>query len=370
MMWMIIFILVIAAFGAGLVYLTSRFGKFSVVRKLAKGSKRKLWLVSAGCVAALFLILMLALDFINAIICILHLVLIWLLCEGTGLGVKRIRKKEGKYYYVGAFALVITITYMCVGWYCAHHVVATRYCIDSDKKIGNLRIVQITDSHIGATFHAEEFAAYMEEINKEEPDIVLITGDFVDDGTDKDDMIGACEGLSKLQTKYGVYFVYGNHDKGYFSEQSRGWTQEELAENLKKNNVVILEDESILIDDRFYIVGRMDLSENKNGHSRAAISELLEQTDREKYIVVMDHQPCEYDSLAEAGVDLCLSGHTHGGQLLPITYVGEWIGVNDKTYGHEKRGDANFIVSSGISDWAIDFKTWCKAEYTVIDIGE
>ena len=72
--------------------------------------------------------------------------------------------------------------------------------------------------------------------------------------------------------------------------------------------------------------------------------------------------------LEEAGVDLVLSGHTHGGQLLPVNYVGEWTGVNAKTYGLERRGKTDFVVTSGISDWAIQFKTGCKSEYVVIDI--
>ena len=59
---------------------------------------------------------------------------------------------------------------------------------------------------------------------------------------------------------------------------------------------------------------------------------------------------------------------THGGQLIPITYVGEWIGANDQTKGLVTKGNTTYIVSDGISDWEIPFKTGCKAEYVVIDI--
>ena len=57
-----------------------------------------------------------------------------------------------------------------------------------------------------------------------------------------------------------------------------------------------------------------------------------------------------------------------GGQLIPITKVGEWIGANDATYGYERRGDTDFIVTSGISAWSILFKTGCKSEYVRIRI--
>ena len=69
-------------------------------------------------------------------------------------------------------------------------------------------------------------------------------------------------------------------------------------------------------------------------------------------------------------MDLVLSGHTHGGQMIPVNPVGVWMGANDKTYGLEQRGNTNFIVTSGISCWEVKFKTGCKSEYVVIDIRE
>ena len=94
----------------------------------------------------------------------------------------------------------------------------------------------------------------------------------------------------------------------------------------------------------------------------------LEGRTGQKNSIVLDHQPHDYDAQTAAGVDLVLSGHTHGGQLFPVNYMGEWTGENDKTYGLEKREHTNFIVTSGISDWAIKFKTGCKSEYVVINI--
>ena len=75
-----------------------------------------------------------------------------------------------------------------------------------------------------------------------------------------------------------------------------------------------------------------------------------------------------YEKESETDADLVLSGHTHGGQFFPVTYVGEWIGANDRTYGYEERNDTEFIVTSGISDWEILFKTGTKSEYVIIDI--
>ena len=67
-------------------------------------------------------------------------------------------------------------------------------------------------------------------------------------------------------------------------------------------------------------------------------------------------------------VDLVLSGHTHGGQLFPLGYIGLLMGANDEFYGLHQRENTNFIVNSGISDWAIDFKTGTFSEVGIIDI--
>ena len=98
------------------------------------------------------------------------------------------------------------------------------------------------------------------------------------------------------------------------------------------------------------------------------MEELVSGLDKNKFIIVMDHQPNDYGKEAKARVDLVLSGHTHGGQLFPLNKVGEWIGANDKTYGIERRGQTNFVVTSGLSDWAIRFKTGTKSELVVIDV--
>ena len=124
--------------------------------------------------------------------------------------------------------------------------------------------------------------------------------------------------------------VFGNHDEGFFGD--RDFTADELRQALADNSVHLLEDECSSVDDRFCIAGRRDSSHG----DRMEMDALLSTADKEKYIIVLDHQPGDY--VSEAGrADLVLSGHTHGGQLIPITYIGELFGIVDRTYGLENR---------------------------------
>lgn len=368
MLWSTVFISALVAVVMGFLYLVSRFYKFGLVEKISKGNKKTKIAVSILTVILLVAVLFLTMGFVNAVVCMLYLAAFWLLCDLLYLILKKLGKGSFKYDYIGILAMVVTVIYLSIGWFLVHHVWQTHYTIETDKEVGSLRIIQFADSHIGTTFDGKGLEKYVDEMQALNPDVVLITGDFVDDDTSKEDMIHACMALGELKTTYGIYYVFGNHDKGYYGKEYRGYSGDDLIAELKKNKVTVLQDETVLIDDRFYIIGRQDLSEEERNESRASMAELVKPLDRHKFIIVMDHQPHDYVNQVKADVDLVLSGHTHGGQLFPITYVGEWIGANDKTYGYEKRSNTNFIVTSGISDWAIQFKTGCKSEFVVIDV--
>ena len=85
--------------------------------------------------------------------------------------------------------------WLSIGWYNAHEVKRTEYNISTNKPLGidNLNVIGLSDSHVGATFHWQEFEEYIKRINEEKPDIVVIMGDFVDDATSKTDMQNACK---------------------------------------------------------------------------------------------------------------------------------------------------------------------------------
>lgn len=383
-MWGIILGLVFLGTVGGLIFIFTRFQKFRIVRRLAgdrKWMRRLLGLIPILCfgIGCIF-------DVVNSIIVLLHLMIFWalaelgaLICKAIIRRVQRDRKEDvsreqaetaasgrsgERPYWLGVGVLIFTTVYLCIGWYLANHIWATRYELSTEKDLGPkpLTVVLFADSHVGTTFDGEGFAEEMKRIEAENPDLVLIAGDFVDDSTTKEDMLRSVQALGEMKTTYGVYYAFGNHDKGYF--RSRRFTFDEMTSEMEKYGIHVLLDDAELVADTFYVIGRRD----KSVRDRLSMEELVKPLDPEKYMIVMDHQPNDYAAEAAAGVDLVLSGHTHGGQLIPINRIGELIGANDRTYGMEKRDNTTFIVTSGISDWAIDFKTGTKSEYVVISI--
>ena len=403
-MWIVILGIVLALAVASIIYLISRFKKFYIVERLAGDRKALRWLIA--CVPMLGFVVYGIFDLVNSIMAMLHLAIFWLIFDIVAAVVSSVKKnkaacleavgedekasaeksagkkasagktaeseaaegaakRQGKVYWLGVAVILTTFIYLAAGWFFAHHVYETNYELHTEKNLGTdkLRLALIADSHIGALFDGDGFAEHIETIQKAEPDVLLITGDYVDDSTKREDMVKSCAALGRLKTTYGVYYSCGNHDKGYY--RGRDFSYEELKAELEKNGVTVLEDETVLLNDSFYIVGRQDKSEK----DRASAGELTSGLDKSKYIIMMDHQPNDYDAEAAAEADLVLSGHTHGGQMLPMGFFGEKIfRANDRTYGKEVRGNTTFIVTSGIADWAIRFKTGTIAEYVVIDI--
>ena len=369
---MVLWILMLCAMGAGCLgcafYLAAHIRRFSALQKL---EKKRSWLAGAALVVLPAALLTVLWGMLNMAVCLLHTALFWMLADLASALIRRLRKKTFKRYWAGAAALVLSIAWLGAGWVQANHVWQKNYTIETDKPVGSLRVALLADSHMGTTFHAGGFAAHLRAVQAQNPDIVVIAGDFVDESTSREDMIAACRALGTLQTPHGVYYVFGNHDKNNYAGENRAYSAEELAAELKKNGVAVLEDETALIDGRFYLIGRRDASDTlEHRGSRAAMAELTRNLDGEKFSIVLDHQPRDYAAQAESGVDLVLSGHTHGGQLIPLKQLMSIPGLSgdNNIYGRQTRGQTDFIVTSGISDWELLFKTGCRSEYVIIDI--
>ena len=346
-----------------MVYLVFRLHQFTFIRKTGRRHRSFGWVLAVlfAALPALFAIKHLML----AEIILLHIVLSFLICDFLGAVCGRITKSRTRKDISGTAAVIFAVIYLGAGWFLAHHVFIKHYTFETDKNLGGvLRIAEITDAHLGATLSGADFSEEMKRVQAENPDLVVIVGDFVDDDSDIQDMKEACQALGELKTTYGVYFVYGNHDNGYY--RYRNFNSNELRKALKENGVTILEDETELIGGRFYLTGRRD----RSFHGRTDISRLLEGLDTEKYTIVLDHQPNDFENEAASSADLVLCGHTHGGHIFPAGIIGLLMKANDRVYGTEIRNKTRFVVSSGISGWAIPLKTGTHSEIVIIDITE
>ena len=372
-MWLILFGSLFLLGGASLFFLIYSLGRLPFMEVLTNGSKIMTWLISAAIVIIPTCLIWMSYTVTNAIIVLLHFTFFWGLAEILRVLAMKFDLATISRSAAALVGVLVTVVYLGVGWYQAHHVAQTEYTVTTDKKVGNLRVAFFGDSHLGSTFDADGLAEHLKTIEKAKPDLLVIAGDFVDERTTKAEMIKAAQALGDVNTPYGVYYVFGNHDKALYQPGIRDFSGDDLVAELEKNGVIVLQDESILLDDRFYLVGRQDASQEFDfGGSRASIADLMTPLDHSKYTIVLDHQPRDYAAEAKAGADLVLSGHTHGGQMIPLMQIIQWFGIgqNDRLYGIEKRDNTNFIVTSGISDWAIQFKTGTKSEYVIVDVKE
>lgn len=368
-MWIIIAWTSIAFIVTAIFYLGAKIPDLLAFETLAEWGKFKQFSLGLLITLGFTGIIALCIDFINALVCVLCLAMIWGVSDFVFWLIAKFANITFEHYYSGWTAIVISVLSLSIGWYLNHHIWQTDYELTTNKDVGEFKIAMFADSHIGTTFNADEFAKYLKNIEAQNPDIVVVVGDYVDDDTSKEEMIKASKAFGEMKTKHGVYFVSGNHDKGYYGVAHRGFSEQDLTDELQKDGVVVLRDETVLIDNSFYIIGRKDFSEVKEQRgSRLSMEELTANLDKNKYLIVLDHQPTDYENQAKSEVDLVLNGHTHGGQLFPFNQVGKWIKANDLVYGHEKRNKTDFIVTSGISDWAIKFKTGTKSEYVIINI--
>lgn len=131
---------------------------------------------------------------------------------------------------------------------------------------------------------------------------------------------------------------------------------------MDKIGIRVLADETALVSDDFYIIGRKDLA----AKSRITTTALVADLDQNKPMIMMDHQPVEFDEASDSGIDLLLSGHTHKGQLFPANLITRWIFENH--YGHIMRGQLHSIVTSGFGTWGPHLRIGSRAEIVEINL--
>ncbi|WP_298523528.1 metallophosphoesterase [uncultured Methanobrevibacter sp.] len=276
-----------------------------------------------------------------------------------------------KYHKKGILALCIFAIIIIGGVYGMNHIELTEYNLTTDK-IDNesYSIVWVSDIHYGTIQNPQLVKDSISKINDLKPDVVVLGGDIVDERTSKEGMNEIFEELGRINSTYGTYYVFGNHDTQPattdYENGNRTFSDEELNKTITDNGIKILNDEKITINDSIVFVGRSD-AQWENSIDRTDISELLNESDLSKYVVVLDHQPVEYNENSKQGADLQISGHTHGGQMFPIGNMLQLTG--HLVYGEYHFGDMEQIVSSGLTGWGWPMRNEAKCEYVLLNLS-
>lgn len=281
----------------------------------------------------------------------------------------------------GAICALLILLLSACGIFHAKYIKTTSYDVIINKTIPertSMKVVLLADTHFGynaGVLHAREL---VRKINKQKPDLVCIAGDIFDN---EYDAIRNPEKLEKtlrgIKSTYGVYACWGNHDlneeilAGFTFKHKDGDLSDikdpRMKKFLKNSNIHILEDESILINDQFYVIGRKDASLTEKIHeTRKAPAQLTEKLDRDKPIIMIDHQPKELQELADAGVDLDLCGHTHDGQTFPGNFTIKLMWENP--CGLLIKDNMTNITTSGAGVWGPAMRIGTDSEICSINI--
>ena len=261
--------------------------------------------------------------------------------------------------FLGLFATTLSV--VGAGYLNAKHPVIRHLQIPVSKPgpAEGFRIVLASDIHLGTLISNSRVDRLVEEINRENPDLVLFAGDVIDEDLKPviQNNLGAA--FLRIRSSHGVFAVNGNH------EFIGGVEPADLY--LNSHGVRVLRDESYPVTEFLTLLGREDRSIDRfTGGKRKKLSKILEGVDRTDALILLDHQPFHLEEAKEEGIDLQLSGHTHRGQLWPFHYLTSRIFEVD--YGLARFGRTTVYVSSGYGTWGPPVRTGNRPELVVLDL--
>ena len=225
-----------------------------------------------------------------------------------------------------------------------------------NSSLKELNAVLISDIHL-SSINGNGFSKdIVNKINALNPDIVFVAGDLVDDKATllRDKEIGYS--FKDIKSPMGVYGITGNHEYINGVDSSVNY--------MKELKVIPLRDTSITINNGFVLIGREDRSRGLK--KRKSLKDLVESSEKNLPMILMDHTPFQLEEAMENGIDLQLSGHTHHGQMFPINLITSKI--YEVSQGYKKKGNTQYYVSSGVGTWGPPVRTGSRSEIVNLKI--
>jgi len=233
-----------------------------------------------------------------------------------------------------------------------------------DKSAGGRRgltIAVASDVHLGTIGGSSRLRTLVDRVNALDPDIVLLPGDVVDESVTAKEEEAMTGVFKRLRPRLGIYSVPGNHE--YYGDFERNLSY------LRTWGVTVLQDEAVLVDGSFYVIGRRDPTAMRRGQARTPIGEIMKAcgVDASRPLILLDHQPVRLEEAERAGIDLQLSGHTHAGQLFPINLINKLI--YEQNWGSLVKGRTRYYVSCGVGTWGPPVRTGSVPEIVLIRLS-
>lgn len=237
---------------------------------------------------------------------------------------------------------------------------------DLDPVFHGFKIAQISDSHIGMFFSVEKFERTLKRLAEKKPDVLVITGDLIDDVHLTESVVAALERYYDA-FRLGIYFCWGNHE--YFRDFAR------IEQALAKSRICVLRNQGTFLakaNKPLYLLG-VDYPWAENGDAqmlegRKLLDQALAGAPEFSTKILLSHHSALIDQAYESGIDLTLTGHTHGGQfailghsLLPVRYK--------YMRGMYQEGGKYGYVSTGAGSW-FPFRLGCPAEIAVFTLKQ
>lgn len=217
------------------------------------------------------------------------------------------------------------------------------------------RVVMASDLHLGYHNRRAELARWVDLMMAEKPDFIVIAGDIIDMSVrplTEEDMAAELRRIT-----CPVYACLGNHE--YYSGTP------EAQQFYRDANIRLLSDQATLVDSAIVIIGRDDRT-NRRRKSVGELATAARSLQPGAFTMLLDHQPYNLEHAEQAGIDFQLSGHTHRGQVWPISWITD--AIYECSWGSHRRGATQYYVSSGLGIWGGKFRIGTQSEYVVATI--
>lgn len=235
-----------------------------------------------------------------------------------------------------------------------HNKVRVQINIASEKPLSrDYTILCMSDLHLGYHNTRSDLARWIDMIKAERPDFVLIAGDIIDVSTRPLMEENMAEEFQRLGCP--VYACLGNHEYYAGSPQAQRFYADA--------GIQLLRDSVASVDGQLAVIGRDD----RTNFRRKNLPMLMEQADNSLFTILLDHQPYALEESEQAGVDFQLSGHTHRGQVWPVSWITDFL--YECSWGSHRRGQTNYYVSSGLGIWGGKFRIGTQSEYLVLHLA-